>query len=1185
MPNNSAIDIEQEQKRLIERLRPTLGSLNRIQDRINAANSKDVAAQLQSIVNVLNTTPDPTNTVTAYHVTSIIQTLVNLYRLREQGEPLPTTVAELWLSIVHILLSRTAWKDSMGPEELQQYIVYFTLNINPSPFNAETKITASEELKQIAVACISSILPAQYREGRQLDETYEVVFGDREQFWKNIIALRDDSFWLPLNHCLNVLRNLAVQEQKLQLRLDAIQTLSQLTLDNLMKVDILASVMAGITSGLAKIVLQHGEKEHHQVIVASIQFLGEFICAVMNDDENFMFLPRVAGLKELWELNKDQVILDSSVSASAQSDANASSETSNSDSSSAPTSQGDKGKALQKVERTKGWYAYSKTRLRDLISNVLKLRQHPDWRARLAFANFAFDICSKCPMSLDDSISMLIETMVLYVDDEYPTVSQTTRQHLEALSKLPEFGGSLMPMIKEKLYQWMVALPRYIISGSDKEQRNAISMVTGLATLLGPELQISLDLNFPKVIDSWLSMMEYDLADLRIVEDRGDAVRYQELQETPLAEATSNRSRTPTYPHFRFKYIHSHAAITHISVMLERFGKHGDVRTLTDAFMARFFEGTNPEWQPQCAYAISHLLIGTAKDDQDRPAELSRIVKSVLEQFIELDLLQIENMQNRNQNALTRQTPAQWQTVTSNVYSTATIITICNCMHAMGTAITLMTEHEVRSELITILYPLLSYYGSANVHVHTFAKITLQTISQRCGYDSVKTLIMDNIDYVINEISLRLPALLSNLSLPHVLQALIKLGDMNAVKYLDDSIDEIFEALDRYHLNQSICKDLCGVLNQVVLAAEHDHMLHHPYQESFMDVDNRSNASQVSSEVAEYIRQQTMQQSDEGDHVEPATIEEIGRYFLEQQKKNEEEELNGKGGELEESNDITEKDLQDLEDMARSDAEQRQREKEDQPTALTYQQKRILDILRKTHHFLTSPQPHLRSQILLLMTAAMPVLADNTRELFPVVHTIWPAIIRRLDDNEHYVVMNAVSLLQTIAELCSDFLTQRVVKDVWPRFQRILDQAVKQQRNTKQVYIAPSNSSYSVYSKEHKMIRSILDTLTDIATHVPLQHQTLTEIVNSARWCLADGDWHPQIQDSAVTLFISLYQRYPDTTWLCCLGLVGHQQLVEVSHDPLLARNMVSVKIPGWFEQDARPEFTKNVARILCPTQ
>ncbi|KAH8548691.1 armadillo-type protein [Umbelopsis sp. PMI_123] len=1170
MPNNATIDVEQEQRMVIERLRPSLESLNRIQDRINLANSKHVSALLESVVQVLNTAPDLAKTVTTYHITSIIQTLVNLYRLREQGEPLPTKVAELWLTIVHILLSRTAWRDSMGQQELQQYIVYFTLNINPSPFNAETQIKSSEELKQIAVNCISSILPAKYQEGRKLDETYEVVFGDQEHFWKNIMALRDDSFWLPLNHTLNVLRNLAVQEQNLQLRLDTIQALSQLTLDNLMNVDLLASIMAGLTSGLAKIILQNGEKEHHQVVVSSLQFLGDFICAVMNDEGNFMFLPKVTGLKELWELNKNQSGIETN-----DEQHNNNQETPN-------ATKGDK--TSQKVERTKGWFAYTKTRLRDLISNVLKLRQHPDWRARIAFVKFANDICSKCALSMEDSIPMLIETMVLYVDDEYPQVADTTKHYLQALSVSTEFADSLLPMVKEKLYQWMTALPRYIFSGNDKEQRTAISMVTGFITLLGSDLQISLDLNFPKIIDSWLSMMEYDSNDLRMVEDRGEAIRYQELQEANLDLPKSKISRFPMYPNIHFKHINSDRATSQLALMLQHLGKYGDVRALTDIFMTKFFEGTNPEWQPQCAYTIIHLLIGNADSTFEYQEGFSRVVKSVLEQFIEIDLSQIEAMQSGAQSALiTYRT--HWHTPTSNVYSTATIITICNCLHAIGVAISLMTKKDVTSELITILYPLLSYYGSTNLHVHTFAKITLEAISQRCGYADVKTLIIDNIDYVINEISLRLPSLLSNLSLPHVLQALIKLGNMNAVKYLDDSIDEIFEALDRYHMNQIICKDLCAVLIEIVQAVEHDHILHHPKQQSAMEVDQVPTANTISKEVAEYIRNQKMKQSlvtESADEREPTSMEEIGNYFLEHQKKKEEAEIDTETTEMQdELGAVTEKDLQDLEDMARADAERWKREKEDQAPQPTYQQKRILDILRKTHHFLTSPQPQLRSQILLLMTAAIPVLSDNTKELYPIVHTIWPAIVRRLDDQEHYVVMNATSLLQTVAECCSDFLTQRVVTDVWPRFQRVLDQTSKQQRISKQVYVSTSNNSYSVYSKEHKMIYSILTTLKEIVLYVPLKHQTLHGIINSTRWYLAEMDWHPQIQDAAVDLYKPLYEKYPDITWLSCLGLLGRHRLVDVSRDPLLTQNMDSIKIPDWFEQDASSDFVKNVTRVL----
>lgn len=1169
MSNTPTTDVEQEQRRLIERLRPSLESLNRIQDRINLANSKHVATLLDSVVEVLNTTPDPVKIVTTYHITSIIQTLVNLYRLREQGEPLPTQVAELWLTIVQTLLSRTAWKDSMGQQELQQYIVYFTLNINPSPFNADNQLKSSEELKQIAINCIATILPAKYQEGRKLDETYEVVFGDREHFWKNIMALRDESFWLPLNHTLNVLRNLAVQEQKLQLRLDAIQTLSQLTLDNLMNIDLLASIMAGLTSGLAKIILQNGEKEHHQVVVSSLQFLGDFICAVMNDEENFMFIPKVTGLKDLWELNKNQFGEESKDDQSST------------DQDTPPASKG--GNPSRKFERTKGWFAYTKTRLRDLISNVLKLRQHPDWRARIAFANFAYNVCSKCALSMEDSIPMLIETMVLYVDDEYPQVSQITKQNLQGLSVSKELSDSLLPMVKDKLYQWMTALPRYIMSGNDKEQKSAISMVAGFTTLLGPELQTSLDLNFPKIIDSWLSMMEYDRNDLRVVEDRGDAVRYQELQEPDLNQIPSSKSQFPVYPQIHFKHINSDNTTNQLALMFQHLGKYGDVRTLTDFFITKFFEGTNPEWQPQCAYTIIHLLIGNANSSLDNQEGLSRVLKAVLNQFIELDLLQIEAMQNGTNNALTT-FKTQRHTPMSNVYSTATVITICNCLHAIGITIRLMARKEVTSELITILYPLLSYYGSSNLHVHTFAKITLETLSQRCDYENVKSLIVDNIDYIINEISLRLPSLLSNLSLPHVLKALIKLGDMNAVKYLDDSIDEIFEALDRYHMNEIICKDLCAVLIEIVLAVEHDHLLHHPQQERAMDVDEVPITGSISREVAEFIRSQKIQQSqvtESEDDMEHTSMEEIGNYFLEQQRMKEK----GVGTEdndgQEESNAVTVEDLQDLEDMARADAERREREKRDETVPPSHEQKRILDILKKTHHFLTSPQPQLRSQILLLMTAAIPILAENTKELYPIVHTIWPAIVRRLDDQEHYVVLNAASLLQTIAEFCSDFLTQRVVADVWPRFRRVLDQVAKQQRTNKQVYVSVSNHTYSVYSKEHKLIYSILSTLKEIVEYVPLKHQTLQETVASVQWYLAETDWHPQIQDAAVSLYKALYQKYPDITWLSCLSLIGHEKFIDLSQDTLLKENMRSVKIPDWLEQDANSDFAKNVARVL----
>jgi hypothetical protein len=367
-----------------------------------------------------------------------------------------------------------------------------------------------------------------------------------------------------------------------------------------------------------------------------------------------------------------------------------------------------------------------------------------------------------------------------------------------------------------------------------------------------------------------------------------------------------------------------------------------------------------------------------------------------------------------------------------------------------------------------------------------------------------------------------------------------------------------------------------------VLAVERDHILNRPEIEM---TDNKNSSSNISPEVLQYIRQHHASQSENEQDVdmEPTTMEDIGKYFLEHQKEKEMEKINKETSDINLGpNDISEKDLQDLEDMARMDAEKRQKEKDEQPASATPQQKRILDILRKTHHFLTAPQPHLRSQILLLMTAAIPVLADNTSELFPIIHTLWPSIVRRLDDNEHYVVMNAVSLLQTIAELCSDFLTQRVVKDVWPKFRRFLDQTTKNQRSGHHVYISSSNNSYSVYSKEHRMICSILNTLDEFAIHVPIKHDTLIEIVNSSRWFLSEVDWHPQVQDAGVALFKTLYDRYPDTTWLYCLGQMGSKSLVDIMQDPLLTANLALTKIPEWFEQEADTVYVRNTSRVLC---
>jgi hypothetical protein len=114
------------------------------------------------------------------------------------------------------------------------------------------------------------------------------------------------------------------------------------------------------------------------------------------------------------------------------------------------------------------------------------------------------------------------------------------------------------------------------------------------------------------------------------------------------------------------------------------------------------------------------------------------------------------------------------------------------------------------------------------------------------------------------------------------------------------------------------------------------------------------------------------------------------------------------------------------------------------------------------------------------------------------------------------------------------------------------------------------------------MICSILNTLDEFAIHVPIKHDTLIEIVNSSRWFLSEVDWHPQVQDAGVALFKTLYDRYPDTTWLYCLGQMGSKSLVDIMQDPLLTANLALTKITEWFEQEADTVYVRNTSRVLC---
>ncbi|KAG0177931.1 hypothetical protein DFQ28_005290 [Apophysomyces sp. BC1034] len=1058
-------------------------SLNAECTPLTRQNSRVAARLLADMLDTLNSVDDPETLIDPRLLDMIIYPLFRLFKLSSSKEEMMADhVIEPWLKCILYLLSRTLWKLAMKPELLRQLIVLFGTCIDLQ----STRKQSSEEITHLAVQCLAAAMPTAYTEGRKSDMTpIEAHITP---------SLRTDFFRISLMHCIAVLFTTMRDGHEIQLRLDATYTLSQVLLDNIRDINWIAEIFPSVVSALCRTIFQKQEKENHHILVAALDLLGDLIQAVMRDDINGAFIKEVKSFKDLVSSFNDLSVGESSPNTSQESVA--------------PDSKHVNDDRI----RTPAWHASTKQQLRKSLDSITSVRSHSHWKVRSAFVSLAYKLLSTCPRSMDNCVPVLVEMMVLRMDDEYSTVTQECRRYMNELTTTMAFRDSMAPLLKEGLYKWIQSLPRRIMTGNEQEKLDAIALVIGHILLLREQAESVLDVAMISVSTGLLAAMHIDKDSLKVLEEKRSK-KYLELAED------NTRLPKPIFPKIRFTHLVTDQAVEKGTRMLNLIGRFGNVRQWLTHFMSHLRDGEE-QVRPQSAYVIHALLSGLALENdwalEDNGFAITR------ENALGLEVMRdIEDIMSNTKVA--EPTAVVSHTARTLDAENADVLATCLMLQIIATTTLMIERQTLDDELITLLYPLLAYLGSPNLAVQTYALTTLEIIALHHGQKNAQELAIANVDYIINSVSQRIYFLTENPRAPMVLKALIHVAGPRTIAYLDDSVEEIYEALDQYHMDRWFCGQLCDVLVEIIHALETNIIA--TEDESTVACEKQEESSRLSREIAEFIKVQREQCTETEEDQARLNIEEVGRYFLERQERG-----NTKTPSLQ---DIVEDELAKTEND-----ESNNTVKEQKTEPLTRQQQMALAIMTKVTHFMTAPSPHLRSQTLMLLVSGVRVLAQRVDHLNPFIHNLWPMVMNRLNDEENFVAFNAALLVQVLAEVSGEFLSSRV-KDIWPRFKELLRQ------------INYSNTSYySTFSYAYRLEQCILQTLKHFALTVPLNQRMVMEILEETKHFL-DAQMHPDLQQACIDMFIALSKEHADNVWFCAFTLLGNEARLQPSADTL----------------------------------
>ncbi|TVY43672.1 TEL2-interacting protein, partial [Lachnellula subtilissima] len=447
--------------------------------------------------------------------------------------------------------------------------------------------------------------------------------------------------------------------------------------------------------------------------------------------------------------------------------------------------------AEQKV-LTKPWLEATTAQIKLALSNIIRLRKHDATDVRAALNRLCLTILDECHATLSDSASLLVETSMILdgIDQEDDLSTRKT-----TLSDLASIHPDIGELVKSTSYNWVTSLPR-IMQNNDESAKNSalqqLSRANHLLRQLNSDSSILEDALGSSLRDSitvtleaspaprGLEEADFDMnsqAALTLVTDNALSAQFRPVV---LGEQSQRETRKK------------------LMELLDSLGTRESQINMAGE-MLEYVRGASGQSLLAAYWLSFQVLKSSASKNED------------IDEFFDSTVTLADEQEAMNEELMSYSQSILANT-DGNEYDWR--------MQAIALEVVAdraqRLKESFRPELIDTLYPVASLLGSSNDRLREHAITSLNIISKSCRYNNASELIVDNVDYMVNAISLRLNTFDISPQAPQILVMMIRLAGPSLLLYLDDVVGSIFAALDNFHGYQRLVDVLFSVLNEIV---------------------------------------------------------------------------------------------------------------------------------------------------------------------------------------------------------------------------------------------------------------------------------------------------------------------------------------------------------------------------------
>lgn len=646
------------------------------------------------------------------------------------------------------------------------------------------------------------------------------------------------------------------------------------------------------------------------------------------------------------------------------------------------------------------WMKATASQIKLALANVTKLRRHEHDGVKQALLALCIAVLDECHASLADCAGLLTETALILsnVEENFQGLSRKT-----SLRDLVIVYPSIAELVRETIYNWSTSFPRVMLSNDEGSKHFALQQLSTAYRIF-----VKFDKGSRTLNDAIINALRYGVVSLAELLNPSKGIEESSLQSvhrasTILANHVTGRKR---FEHILMPHESQTQTRDELQALISSFGS-AEVLTQLAAEMMSYIDDSSGTNLLSVFWLAFQLL---------KAAQVSSMEVDV---FFDIATM----------------VPNDMELVREDLYSYSLSILTENDeevtdwrLQAVALEVLAFTAQTAgksfRTNLIDALFPVLQSLGSPHPNIRAHAIISLDMISTSCEYLDTTRMIIENIDYLINAISLKLNTFDISPQAPQVLIMMIKLSGPGLLPYLDDVIESIFAALNNFHGYSRLVESLFAVLGEIVQQGSKSNPLL-PTACPNSTRDRMTLTGPSMGEIASLLEKRHARISDCVDILSdefPRGPWNSAKSLLDTTDSNQAEE--------------------DSEILS-------QRTDEVQKVAPTKVYIKVQSIVRLGQHYLTNQSPLLRRYLLDLISTACNALYANEDEFLPLVNDIWPVLIKRLYDEEPFVIIAAS---RTVAEICKhagDFISTRIQsewRDLTKLFERYKSKADAEMR-------------------------------------------------------------------------------------------------------------------------------------------